>query len=400
MVKRDHESFLDYAERLLNSRESEDLDYVEMYEMLFGIEISSTEARKRLYGCKALINALRDEGFENVTDEELFNKLHEKEIAAKKERVKLQTDKLEYNAWIREQSRAEMFEEKVVEALKNLPKIDVPKYRIPKKDVIERECVVGFGDTHVGCEFEIKGIDGKIINKYNNDIFESRMWQLLDHVVLNAEREGITHVHLVDLGDSISGLLHIGQIKVLRMGVVESIIYYSTFMRNWLNELSRYVSVDYYCSSGNHSDVRLLSSKKGDFPHENLERVLEWFLRETLRDNANIRINKSVNDGMNYFKVAGFDILAVHGQNEKNLEQSLKDYTHMYGVNIDYLISAHKHHKSEQTVGYNKEVIQIPSVVGTDIYSHSIKKGCPAGAKMMILETDYGSAVEYNIRLK
>lgn len=46
--KRDNESFLDYAERLITNREFYDLDKVEIYELLYGNQVSSDHARKAL----------------------------------------------------------------------------------------------------------------------------------------------------------------------------------------------------------------------------------------------------------------------------------------------------------------------------------------------------------------
>jgi len=46
--KRDNENFLDYAERLITNREFYDLDKVEIYELLYGNQVSSDHARKAL----------------------------------------------------------------------------------------------------------------------------------------------------------------------------------------------------------------------------------------------------------------------------------------------------------------------------------------------------------------
>lgn len=370
-----------------------------MFNLLFNVEISSTEARKRYYGLKMMINVIDKEGFKGIDEDDMLIKIKEQTLELKKERYKLQTEKVEQNAWIREQARLEMFEEKVINTLMKLPKIEVPNYKISQNyDNKDIDAIVGFSDTHVGKEFVIEGLNGEILNQYNNDIFEKRMWNLLSKIISNLERENLKHIHLIDCGDSVDGLIHLGQLKSLRMGVVESIIYYSTFLRDWINELSKYTSIDFYTSTGNHSDLRLLTGKKGDFPHENIEKIIPWFLEQSLSCNQNIKINYS-KKGLNYFNVVDFDILSTHGQNEKNLENSLKDYSHMYNANIDFLITGHKHSKFEQTIGLNKEIIQLPSVVGIDDFSMNIKKTSNPGAKMMVLEKGYGSVVDYNIKL-
>ena len=54
--KRDNESFIEYADRLIDAKENGiiDLDKSEIWEFLFGEKISPDESRKRLYGLRRL----------------------------------------------------------------------------------------------------------------------------------------------------------------------------------------------------------------------------------------------------------------------------------------------------------------------------------------------------------
>lgn len=398
---REDETEIDFKKRITYGKlrdKTVDLDYSEIAPLVFDKPYSSDVCRRMLYGARFVFDLYEDGHFNNITENDILQQIDEKTRDLKKERSKLGSEKVEYNAWIREQARAELFEEKVISALQDIPKIEVPKHRIEHKSK-ELDVIVGYSDTHVGTEFKIQGLKGDIINEYNTTIFEKRMWDLLNRVVKNLERDNLKHINLVDGGDCIDGILHLGQLKSLRMGIVESMIYYSTFIRDWLNELSKYTLIDFYPSLGNHSDLRILSGKKGDFPHENIEFILPWFLQDSLKDNPNIKIHDSIVNGLNYFKVVGFDVLTTHGQDEKKLENSLKEYAMLYDVNIDYMITGHKHSKFEHNVGINKNIIQLPSIVGVDDFSIKIKKSANPGAKMMVLEQDYGSIVDYNIQL-
>lgn len=76
------------------------------------------------------------------------------EIALKKERIKLQTEKQEFNKWIREYSRDELIAEHIVNAVNQLQPLNVPGYIPPVH--MNKEYLLTISDAHFGVEFEIK----------------------------------------------------------------------------------------------------------------------------------------------------------------------------------------------------------------------------------------------------
>ena len=84
-----------------------DIDRSEIYALLFNEEMSSTESRKRLYGVSALIDRLKEEGFESITDDEMLNKIKEQTLEFEKEKVKFQDQRREYYKLVRTMSRDE-----------------------------------------------------------------------------------------------------------------------------------------------------------------------------------------------------------------------------------------------------------------------------------------------------
>lgn len=402
LKRREGESVVEYAKRLINGKKDGiyDVDYVEMYELLFNKEISSCESRKRSYGILDFLELLEQEGISNISKDDILGELEEKQRELKKERMKLQTEKTEYNKWLREQARAELFEEKVINAIKD----NIKPLKIPSRKVAEcnkdKAGVLLISDIHYGKELEIMGLDGEVLNKYSPEIFEDRMWELFNVVVDKIEKENIEVLHIFNLADSIEGILRSGsQLMKLRYGITDSIMMFTNFIAHWLTELSEYANIEYYQNTGNHSDYRIISGKKGDFPHENAERMVGWGLKAILQNSPQIKIHEEQIQGLIYTNIVGFDILATHGDKEKKLENSIKDYSMLYGKNIDYLLVGHKHFNSETNISINKDIVQAPSLIGIDDYSMSLKKSANAGAKMFVLERDYGRSVDYNIKL-
>jgi hypothetical protein len=192
------------------------------------------------------------------------------------------------------------------------------------------------------------------------------------------------------------------QLQAIQLGVIDSQIGFSDFMVQWLNELSKYTYVDYYSCQGNHDEIRPLGSSKGDFPHESSAKLINWHLEKMLINNPNITVHK--NKPLQYVDIVGTKVLATHGQDERNLENSLKDYTNTYGKKIHMLFTGHLHSTHNKTIGMDGlqsiEFFQADSICGVDSFSVKLKKTAPAGATMMKLERELGRTETFNFKLK
>lgn len=323
-----------------------------------------------------------------------------KQFELQKEQVKLQSVRHEFLKRNREKGRQELFESQIIEAASKARNYPIPKVFINKKSD-KKTFVLPVADMHYGAEFEVRGLKGERLNKYNVQEFEKRMWHLLQDVVTINDKEKINHVHLANLSDSIDGILRMSQLQSLELGVVDSVIGFSEFMGRWLNELSKYMTIDYHSTQGNHTEIRHINSKRGDFPHENTEKITTWYLSGALKENKNITIHK--NKHLCFVDILGNHTLFTHGQDEKKLENSLKDYMLMYQQSIDTLITGHLHHEHEKTIGFNGQknvrFIQVPSICGIDEYSMKLKKTAKAGTKLMIFEQDKGRVASFDIVL-
>ena len=94
--KRDNESFIEYADRLIDAKENGiiDLDKSEIWEFLFGEKISPDESRKRLYGVKTIISKLKEEGCKNISQEDILKQLETKRQELIKKNIKFKPKKL------------------------------------------------------------------------------------------------------------------------------------------------------------------------------------------------------------------------------------------------------------------------------------------------------------------
>lgn len=313
----------------------------------------------------------------------------------RKERIKLQTEKLEYNRWLREDARDELITEKICEAVTALPSLDVPRYIEPVHN--KRAYALIFGDEHYGAEFEIKGLFGDILNAYSPEIFEERMWDLFNQTVEIIQKENIDTLNVFSMGDFSDGCLRVSQLMKLRYGVVQGTIKYADFICNWLNELTKYARVKFQLTNGNHTELRMLSQPKGTFTEDNMGKVVSEFIKVRLKDNDNFTFIENPT-GYIYAQLACYTVLGIHGE-VKNMGKAIKEFSKTYNVPIDYLLAGHLHHSRTEEIGMDSEVINVPSIVGVDPYALSLNKTSNASGKLLVFEQTRGKVCEYTLKL-
>jgi predicted phosphodiesterase len=331
---------------------------------------------------------------EQFTDEQ-NSEYQDQKRKLQKLKVQIQTEKLEYNRWLREEARDELICEKIIDTIKQNNTIIHPAPLTVNK--ASRSAILAFGDEHYSAEFVIYGLKGEIINAYNPEIFEQRMWDLFYQSIDIIQKEDITTLHVFALGDFTDGILRCSQLMKLRYGVVEGTVRYANFIANWLNELSKYVKVKYQMVYGNHSELRMLGQPKGTFKEENTGMFVREMIKAYLENNPNFEmiINPT---GLIFDNIEGLNVLGIHGE-VKNMENAIKDFSNTYNTNISILIGGHMHHYKAETVGVNKDVINVPSIIGIDDYSMSLNKTSNPGAVLFCVEENKGVTLEYKIKL-
>jgi hypothetical protein len=141
----------------------------------------------------------------------------------------------------------------------------------------------------------------------------------------------------------------------------------------------------------------MLGQPKGTFKEENTGMFVREMIRAYLENNPNFEmiINPT---GLIFDNIEGLNVLGIHGE-VKNMENAIKDFSNTYNTNIHVLIGGHMHHYKAETVGVNKDVINVPSIIGIDGYSMSLNKTSNPGAVLFCIEENKGVTLEYKIKL-
>lgn len=378
LKQKEGESQFEYKVRLCLSKLNKeiDLDWIEIVELL-ELNCSSDHLRKLSYAYKEYYEFLDTKQIEELSEDILLVQLESKRREIELERKKLQATKVEYNKMLRDKSRDEL----IIEQLRDIiPSIQTPKFNELQIDLHKTEWLLSFGDIHYDKFFE------SINNKYSVEEIHRRFELLLNKLIIEIENKNISKLTITNLGDSLEGLLRISALSTMRIGLLESVVQFSRFMAEWLNELSKYVEITYYhVPTANHSELRLFNQKRGE-TDENLERIIVNYIHDLLKDNQRIEIPIITDKNYITFNLNGYNFIALHGDSIKNIKNSLKDLSMLHRTFYDYVLMGHFHSGSEMAVfegvDNNMEVLVCPSIVGSDTYSDSLFVGSKSSAKL------------------
>ena len=342
--------------------------------------IGNLEHRDTVRKGSKLLYEYIDAGWVNEPRDNIDFGCPNEKYSIQKERYKLQTEKIEMNRWLRELARDELITEKIVNAVADLPSLEIPQYIEPVH--CNQSYLVCLADCHFGIEFSIKDFFGNIINEYSPEIFETRMWNLLNKVVQIVNKEHITELNVWELGDGLQGVLRLNsQLMKLRYGIIDSSILYANFLANWLNELSKYVRIKFQMViDSNHNQLRICGAPKNAFVDENMSKSMLVLIKERLKDNKNIVILENPT-GMDYSVLSTYAVLGIHGE-VPNIKTAIDEYARAYQTHFDYLIGAHCHHKMNVEVGIDAECLTVRSIIGVDPYGMSLRKTFNPGASL------------------
>ena len=384
------ESYLSFVTRITAALNDGLIDYQQWGRAVVGEDLYSEESTRRIAKFfSQFIQNLENDEIELIEDKDKANEIKQLLEELAKERKKIQTANVEYNANLRSEARAEMFNEQVIEAIHNLKPIQFNK-KLYTETSPEATAVLCIADAHNGVEINMASLFGEVVNVYSPEILKARLNKLANQVIEDKKRLlDYDKLIVFDLGDAIQGMLRLSDLSKLRTGVLQSAIDYAEMIAQWLVFLSEEleVPIEYVCLGGNHCECRFLE-KGRNWEEENLGLVIQHVIDLRLQNNPNITVAPYSEFG--FKTVQGVNILAIHGDDAKNDFDEISYWENYHNISIDILIMGHVHHGEQNTVGYgltgDKEVIKVPSLVGVDSFSKKCRKLARAGAKFMLFE--------------
>lgn len=390
MDRKKNESYLSFSKRVTQALSKKTIGYKEWAKSLLNENIYGEENTRRCFVFfEKFLSILENDEINNIQDE---NKLQEILVAKKeleKERKKIQTINLEYNQYVRDISRFELFNEKIKEAIDNMPAL-IFSNTIQDKFNSKQTAVLCISDAHNGVEINMQTVFNEPINIYSPDILKKRLNKLADTVIKDYKNNfNYKKLIVFDLGDGIQNILRLSDIAKLKTGVIDSVLQYAEMISQFLNKIQNElnIQIEFSCLGGNHSELRLISTGR-NWESENLGKVIREFIALRLKDNQNIKVDPY--SDFSFKQIEGINILAIHGDDSKKNINEISYWEQYHNITIDILLMGHFHHQEQISLGYSptgdKEIIIVPSLIGIDEFSRKNRKLARAGAKFILFE--------------
>lgn len=370
-----------------------DDDYEELSERLFGEGncFNSSEVRKRMYGMKAIIEAIERDGEAAIQSEDKLSMLDSKRIELQIERQKFFDQRNAFNKLLRERSRQEELNEILAEAIQSgsLPRLNYSRVEVEPSD---NDLLVSLNDIHYGANVQ------NYWNTYNSDICREMMCRYLDRIISIGETHSSENCIVWANGDEISGNIHQSIAVTNKENVIEQIKGVSELIAEFLAELSRHFrNVTFVSVAGNHS--RIEQNKDKALVSERLDDLVEWYLGARLQNFENITIGggEKIDNTMYLVDIRGKTYCGVHGDFDGSTSkvQSLQT---MAGRPLYAVLTGHLHHNKMDEVQGVKTVMA-GSFLGMDDYC--VQKRIYGKAEQMVCVCDNsGIRCSYDIPLK
>lgn len=258
----------------------------------------------------------------------------------------------------------------MAEAIQMLPNPDFKPLRVEDKS---KGYVLSIADIHYNAVFK------SVNNEYSPEICIERFQKLLSQTIALIHRLGISKLKVVTLGDDIQGILRLTDVKLNDSAVVKAVVDISKIISHFLNELSKYVEIEYYCvGRSNHSQTRPIGTRASELCAEDFEYIIGNYINECLANNDRVEVHLDLESDCIHVPVAGFNMVAMHGHTLRGIDSAIQNMESIYNEDIDFLLVGHYHGMLEKSLSEgitcDKEILVCPSFVGSDPYADSIFK--------------------------
>lgn len=228
------------------------------------------------------------------------------------------------------------------------------------------EMIVCLSDLHIGQTFN------SLFGEYNIDIAKERLQKYLNEIVGIKELHHINKVHVIGLGDLISGNIHKTIAITNKEDVIQQIKEAVSLIASFCYELSKeFEHVYFYNVSGNHSRI----DRKDDALHdERLDDLIGWAVSLTLNhiDNFHYMKHRNLDVGIVDISIHHHNYIAVHGDYDPMTKQGISNLCMMLGFIPYSVIRGHNHFPATSTIN-NVKVIQSGSLSGAGD-QHTVEK--------------------------
>jgi hypothetical protein len=387
LLKQSEESFHGYLIRLFSNMGLYGIDRFEIADLLnaeYGTSYDESKWRKDY----AQYIKWKDYILQENLDEEILYKYEQIRIESEKEKIRKNDQKREYRKLIQNSARFEKIRDDIIDSILKLEKKKPLEFKQSPLLSSTKEGLALFSDWHYGMEVD------NTFNKFNKEIFNQRVERLVNKVIEYGKLNNISTLHVAQLGDMVSGIIHVSTRVQSNEDVIEQIQYVSEVLAEVLSKFANeFNNIKYYNVIGNHGRI---GRKDETGLKENFEYLIPWYLESRLRNFDNIEIITD-KDGYIASNIFGEDVVYVHG-NFDRIDQAVNRLPQILGFVPDYIIGGHIHHNYEKEYG-KTTCITNSSLIGSDDHSTQGRYGGKPSQKFIVFDEEQGLEATYIIKL-
>ena len=363
-LKRDvNESLLDFQIRICSNKTQYGLSWEGVKDILnkeTGENYGESKYRKWFSNFQDGFDyAIEKNANSNDEIEELEEKIKEFEIA----KIQFQDQKREYRKYLRHEGRVDNIMKTMLDSIKedinNTKPLEWVK-PIKKEDKKEALTLL-LSDLHFGA------VTDNNWNVYNPEVFYRRLNQLTQEVLEYQKLTRTDEIHVLEMGDIISGSIH----RMTKLSETEDAVTSTQKVAEALTELlsvlaNNFSRVHYYNVKGNHD--RVSARKEEEVRTESFHSFVMWYMEARLENHENITFHKNeIDSEIIVANILGQDYFAVHGHLD-GLGKMVQDLTMMIRKFPRMIFCGHQHRNYENEI-HGVDLVMNGAFGGTDDYA-------------------------------
>lgn len=382
-LKRKDETFKEYYIRLYQDKDILGLTFKDIGLLLNEVSGNDyNEAKwRRPYEGFVQFKEMFGEGVISHSEQEILEEIKEEKLELQKEKVKMRDQKREFNAIIRRQARLENLEDHLKQVIEDIEPVRLPNIKSNTEN--KKEAMIAISDWHIGMKFEGR------FNTFNQEVAEERINKVRQKTSDVVDKENINKLHIANLGDMISGGIHVSTRVQAEEDVIQQVIRASEYLKDFIKTfLDKGIQVEYYHIIGNHGRYQANKSEVAGI-EENFEKLIYTILQTAFSNYKNFN-SQQCKDGLIETDIVGKKFILNHGDYDKNTNAAMR-LPQLFGYVPDYIISGHIHHSVSKDFGVTEHIVN-PSLIGADDYATGGRFGGKPGQKLILFnETDIES---------
>lgn len=376
MKKIENESFLQFVERATDAMVARQIGYDEWANVVVGENLYSDETMRRIVNFFVkFLEKLSDEDVKALKGEEILARIEEAKRELEEEKIKVQTENIQYSQNMRAEARHKLFNEKIEQSISRLKPFEVKN--IKKTNSIGSSGLLCVYDLHAGSTYEIRGVFNEVVNKYDFEIMQNRLWYLLGQ--MKSSSISYDDLTIVFGGDLVENILRMSSLTKLKEPVVDTVIRLGEFLSTWVSKVyeTLEIPVNVVVIGGNHDNARFLQSKP-TFEEENLAKIVCEFMKLRLSNIDNIKVDDYTDVAIKTIRKT--NIMFEHG--EADAITTMDYFSNLYNIPIDEGYFGHLHRQESKSAGIgdvgDRMVYRVGSVAGVDIFAKKLRKASRA----------------------